>query len=549
MDFQVLPPRTAPNYDSEDSFALIQNNWNDYSFETQYSLVYLGPASKRGHNLIGTVKILKRGQTEKDTLQITKDFNALDGNFISVGQSLDYYQRLSALSEDLRIKALESLNDFVHNPSFGHEFRAEPGWKTSLFRDFSENDSFLLTATSLLNKKFEGLLDSDLKFAFHVTGWDQSINFDYSLPDFVNRVSGISHPIPNRIISLIGRNGCGKSTLLARLARIAYATTKDRNSLNFLTAGKITPEGIGFPRIITVSYSAFDSFRLPGIKPELEGEPDERLQIIKDLEEGGGRFIFCGLRDIATELKITIESESDNTLSPLISDKVKTTLLKPVDRLAKEFYDTLIIVKTNGASHILDRALNCISSDASFSSFKHILTTQKLLENDPINLFIDWSTGHKIVMQILTNLAAHTTQSSLILIDEPETHLHPPLLAALMHAVRILLNIKKAFAIVATHSPVVLQESLKTHTFIIRREGSKTTIAQPQKETFGENIGALTGDIFGLDSTVTDFHTILDRLIDEFKSVKTIEYFFQPDGLSMQARAYVMSQLASKGLL
>ena len=101
----------------------------------------------------------------------------------------------------------------------------------------------------------------------------------------------------------------------------------------------------------------------------------------------------------------------------------------------------------------------------------------------------------------------------------------------------------------ATHSPVVLQESLKTHTFIIRREGSKTTIAQPPKETFGENIGTLTGDVFGLDSTVTDFHTILDRLIDEFKSVKTIEYFFQPNGLSMQARAYVMSQLASKGLL
>ncbi|MBW6100166.1 ATP-binding protein [Escherichia coli] len=48
----------------------------------------------------------------------------------------------------------------------------------------------------------------------------------------------------------------------------------------------------------------------------------------------------------------------------------------------------------------------------------------------------------------------------LVLFDEPETHLHPPLLAVLMSALRIVLNEVDAFAIVATHSPVVVQETL-----------------------------------------------------------------------------------------
>lgn len=549
MKFQVLPPRTSPNYVSEEEFALIQNTWNDYSFETQYSLVYLGPKDNRTHNLIGTVKILKKGQTSNDGLQLTKNFNHLSENFISVGQSLDYYERISALNETLRVQLLESLNDYVYHPELAKEFRLEDGWKTSLFRYFNENDNFLLTAKSLLNKNFDELQATDLKFSFQVAGWDREVNFDYSLPVYAERVGGIAHPIPSRIISVIGRNGSGKSTLLARIARVAYGSIKDRQDGAFSSAGRIFPGDISFPRIITVSYSAFDSFRLPGLRPTVEGEADERRQVVKDIRDGVGRFVFCGLRDVAAELDFLIDEESQLEPIAASSDKVNTTLLKPIEQLASEFHRTLLLVKNNNATHILDRALYCISGDSSFSSHQQPLTTNSLLENNPLKLFLTWSTGHKIVMHIIANLAAHTTQSSLILIDEPETHLHPPLLAALMHAIRMILATKKAFAIVATHSPVVLQESIVKHTLTIKREGQVTTSTQPLKETFGENIGILTGEIFGLNTRKTDFHAVLDQLIAQHGNLDVIEYFFQPHGLSMQARAYVVGELARRGLL
>lgn len=549
MDFQVLPPRTAPNYESSALFALIQHAWNDYSFETQYSLVYLGPKAQRSHNLIGTVKILKRGQLAGDGLQINTDFNALGEEFISVGQSLDYYQRLSALEDGLRAKLLGGLNDFLYRPERAEQFRLEEGWGTSLFRYFGENDAFLKTARSLLAKNFDSLLAEDLKFSFAVPGWQEVITFDYSLPLYANVVGEGDAPLPSRMFSVIGRNGSGKSTLLARIARVAYGSLKDRQDESLSSLGKILPEEVSFPRIITVSYSAFDSFRLPALRPTAEGEADERVQVVKDIRMGVGRFVFCGLRDVAAELDADIEDEGLNRPFAAQSDRVGRTLLKPIEQLAVEFEDTLKLVRETKAQELLDQSLACLSTDPSFSTYLNPITTDFLLSNGPREIFLHWSTGHKIVMHIICKLAAHTTQSSLILIDEPETHLHPPLLAALMHAIRNILNVRKAFAIVATHSPVVLQETIVKHALIIRREGNVTIAKSPSKETFGENVGTLTGDIFGLSTRETDYHDVLNKLIDRHRNLDVVEYFFQPHGLSMQARAYVIAELAKKGLI
>lgn len=549
MDFQVLPPRTAPNYTSSALFALIQNNWNDYSFETQYSLVYLGPRENRSHNLIGTVKILKQGQLYSDGLQVNADFDVLGDAFISVGQSLDYYQRLSALDDDLRKKLLIALKDFIYLPERAEPFRLEDGWGKSLFRYFGENDEFLKTARSLLVKNFDNLLADDLKFSFAVPGWQQVVKFDYSLPKDAKGKGRDEAPLPSRLFSVIGRNGSGKSTLLARIARVAYGSLKDRQDESLSSLGKILPEEVSFPRIITVSYSAFDSFRLPALRPTVEGEADERVQVVKDIKMGVGRFVFCGLRDVAAELDADIEDEGPSGPLTIQSDKVGKTLLKPIEQLAIEFEETLLLVRELKAQDLLDQSLAWLSIDPSFSTDAKPLTSDFLLSHGPRDLFLQWSTGHKIVMHIICKLAAHTTQSSLILIDEPETHLHPPLLAALMHAIRNILNVKKAFAIVATHSPVVLQETISKHALIIRREGNVTVVKSPSKETFGENVGTLTGDIFGLSAREADYHSVLNKLIETHKDLDAIECCFQPHGLSMQARAYVIAELAKRGLI
>jgi predicted ATP-dependent endonuclease of OLD family len=140
---------------------------------------------------------------------------------------------------------------------------------------------------------------------------------------------------------------------------------------------------------------------------------------------------------------------------------------------------------------------------------------------------------------------AHALPKSIVLIDEPESHLHPPLLAAFMHAVRKILERYDAFGIVATHSPVVAQETLGRHVSVINRVGDVVTILRPRIETYGESIGEITNEVFGLHAGATDYHAALAAMVNDGLSLEQINGRFDR-GLSLQGRAYVMSLIASR---
>ncbi len=156
-----------------------------------------------------------------------------------------------------------------------------------------------------------------------------------------------------------------------------------------------------------------------------------------------------------------------------------------------------------------------------------------------------WSTGHKIVLHTVATLVAYTQPKAIVLMDEPESHLHPPLLATLMHAVRVILDRNDAFAVIATHSPVVAQETLGRHVSVVNRSGDVVTILPPKIETYGESIGGITDEVFGLNAGSADFHATLRALVDQKLSLAEIEKLFDR-GMSLQARAYVMSLIASR---
>src|SRR5256885_14463337 len=83
MRFKVLEPTRSTPKVSETTWFLVQDNWNDYSFQTLYHLRLATPTES---TYIGAVKILKAGQVGADTQQITHDFDTLDDQFASVGQ-------------------------------------------------------------------------------------------------------------------------------------------------------------------------------------------------------------------------------------------------------------------------------------------------------------------------------------------------------------------------------------------------------------------------------------------------------------------------------
>ena len=111
-------------------------------------------------------------------------------------------------------------------------------------------------------------------------------------------------------------------------------------------------------------------------------------------------------------------------------------------------------------------------------------------------LFERLSSGHKIVVLTITRLVETVEEKTLVLMDKPEAHLHPPLLSAFVRALSDLLLNRNGVAIIATHSPVVLQEVPRSCAWKIWRSGSKVDVERPEIETFGENIEILTREVF-----------------------------------------------------
>lgn len=239
---QVISPDGRPTSAVPRTFYLTQDKWDDYGFKTQYHLSYGDTNGQMNH--IGNVKILRTNQTISSSSLLNQAFEALTDDFCSLGQSLDYYQRIAEMAEDDRDYILSALKDVIRDPARLPHFQAELGWTKSVLRDFVSLDEFLPLASTILEQNYSALPSLDAHFDFRMSGWSSSVEFVFDAPpvpdarSWPERVAGgPSAELPRRIAVVIGRNGSGKSTLLARLARFAHASRGDRLRPNLASLG------------------------------------------------------------------------------------------------------------------------------------------------------------------------------------------------------------------------------------------------------------------------------------------------------------------------
>lgn len=546
MKIYVTPHsrKDSPTNSMEYEIILQRDDWNDYSYITKYHL-YLTKKLTGSDEIeyVGAVKIIKKGQVADYSYMVELgDLSPLSTEYCSVGQSLDYYTRLSKLNNEVRHAILMSLRDIN---LFDYElegFKNESVWAFSVMRDLKDDDDIFLLPKYILEHNFSSIPSIDVKFEFSHERMLNSLKLDFDSEQY-----GFFkyQKLPCRMAVIVGRNGTGKSTTLARLSKVAYSSTQDRKNEIISGIGKIYPEGLGFPKIINLSYSAFDSFQIPGVTFK------EKVQLKNDIAKGKGRYIYCGVRDVCAELELELQKYDNTDIEDIYisSERQERTILKPLEILSKEFNDAYIKIQQDDSKKLtLHSVLSKLKEEASISTIVDDMLEDDFSEN-PAAYFYNLSTGHKFVLHSMLHIILYAEKRCFVFFDEPETHLHPPLLAVLMSALRIILNKVDAFAIVATHSPVVVQETLSKNVNVITRSGNLIDFQMPEIETFGENIGSITSAVFSLTSQVTDYHDELDKLIQAYKphdnAIEFIENLFD-QGLSIQARSYILSKLAVK---
>lgn len=105
--------------------------------------------------------------------------------------------------------------------------------------------------------------------------------------------------------------------------------------------------------------------------------------------------------------------------------------------------------------------------------------------------------------------------------------------------------------LVATHSPVILQETFSRNVYIIRKSKGVSSISHPQAETYGENFGFINSMVFDLTSDIVNYYLIFDKLYERWEcgklsSIDTVISKFktelQCNHLSSQMTAYLVSK-------
>jgi hypothetical protein len=114
-----------------------------------------------------------------------------------------------------------------------------------------------------------------------------------------------------------------------------------------------------------------------------------------------------------------------------------------------------------------------------------------------------------------------------------------------MRALSELLTTTNGAAVIATHSPVVLQEVPKNCVWKLRRSGDHSVAERPQVETYGENVGVLTHEVFGLEVTQSGYHAELQRAVAESDSFEAVASRFG-NQLGSEAQGIVRILLAVK---
>jgi predicted ATP-dependent endonuclease of OLD family len=185
------------------------------------------------------------------------------------------------------------------------------------------------------------------------------------------------------------------------------------------------------------------------------------------------------------------------------------------------------------------KAISTLESDENFEMMQLKKIAQYSgddLKRKAVEIIGSLSSGHAVVLLTITRLVATVEEKTLVIIDEPESHLHPPLLSAFLRALSELLYDRNGVSIIATHSPVVLQEIPQSCSWKINRVGTAIETHRPDIETFGENVGILTREVFGLEVTKSGFHDILVKSVADGGSYKEIIGYYN-NQLGLEARS------------
>lgn len=485
MDIKIVGNIPFANRMNKNTLYLVRDNWDDFGYKTMFNswLLIDGVAEELGSLHLSNINYDLNGGQNRNTVdeEVLNDINQKD--YISLG-SLSYYEHLATLDKELRIEVLKQLQDLAYDLKLFDDFKDTNVVRTSFLRGIKAYE-----VRTRYNRLANGIYS--IKFEIEI---NKKRNTDFELTLKVDTTS----ILPTNIHTLIGSNGSGKTFTLQNVADacsgylveedITMSTSLNGDFTAMITSSDDRSYHVDRPieGIIYMSYSPFDSHK----------------SMIQNEEVS-----FIGLNGTAIQSK---------NLDKLTLNRQLRNLLKKDVISEGEIEKRTILGSQEKIS-----MWNSVVKGLSFDSYLNEIKEDLLIDIDnPSNgvsrkTIKRLSSGQKIILLSFANIINDAVERTLVIIDEPELFLHPPLITAYVRELSKILKKTNSLCLVSTHSPFIVQELPKECVHILSRKFDEASISTPQSETFGENIASINNLIFGTDMRLTGYFRYLNELAEK----------------------------------
>ena len=336
--------------------------------------------------------------------------------------------------------------------------------------------------------------ETSINYSFKEDGIDKG-----KLHFIKNRMSDL----PMNVYAVVGGNGNGKSY---KINQIISEHMEGDNK---------------FSQILHFSLSPFDNIINDGIRKEINDKgKDSDGEII--YEKVG--FVSVKYPPILEVLK-KAEALALTDVKKYLYQKSSKYLV--AENTLKEGFEGKISIKESFSYYIQNLLIDLIASEDKLKMWGDCLNffTFESWVDDIINAFQDrniskndiekidtLSSGQATILLYITKLISSINQGSLVIFDEPETFMHPPMVKAFIRAVSELVDNNKAFCLMATHSPVIIQEIPHCNVYKLDSNHELTNIYY---KTYGQNLDTLYKNIYGVELQQTGYNSFFNDRKEE----------------------------------
>jgi ABC-type dipeptide/oligopeptide/nickel transport system ATPase component len=489
----------------EGQIVIYQNksDWNDFKYKIRCK--YRAKIKNRfldGSILVGINDVVKKAEEGTPVYDFTSLFEYLEEklsskstnfafgeNIYTLLPSLGSYRELvRELGWDFAEVFLLSLNDMAYARSEKSDKWFENIIKTECFiRAFMRNSEPFFAYNNAdmffgaIPEEDFSRISSDLSLRFQLEGFhlEHKLELKYSNEDI----------IPRRINVLIGKNGLGKSQALNKFCRAALGYND--KSIELKGRGSSRPM---INRILAIGTPGETANTFPVERRKTQKLYYRRLNLTRS-------SLTKGIGNLLVELARSPDMIGEKERWDIFVDAIERVI--PL----RELFMPL----TNGG-YLNVKKLRYSSEQERLDSYAMIKAFADPRRGVNGNYF-PLSSGQLTFLKFAILCCLYIENGSFVLMDEPETHLHPNLISQFVDMLDYILEKTGSQALIATHSAYFVREVPRDQVHVFMEvETGYVNVVHPRLRTFGADIDSISQFVFEDDFESDLVNKLLNNL-------------------------------------